>query len=84
MFDDEAPQQSSELPPASIAGGSQMAPKHDEVPDIFDGSGGSMDEHVPDASPETTILGPSALESGKLQSSGTAANRPSSVVACAS
>lgn len=62
MFEDEAPQQSSEMPPATML----QAAHEDEVPDIFDGSGmdGAM---MPDASPETTIHGPSALESGKLQ-----------------
>ena len=62
MFDDEAPQQSSEMPPATVL----QAAHEDEVPDIFDGSG--MDGGTMlDASPETTIHGPSALESGKLQ-----------------
>jgi len=62
MFDEEASQQSSEMPAAAM----QQAAHEDEVPDIFDGSGmdGSM---MADASPETTIHGPSALESGKLQ-----------------
>lgn len=67
MFDDEAPQQSSEMPPASVA---NAAMNTDEVPDIFDGS--AMDapasgEHMADFSPETSIHGPSALDSGKLQ-----------------
>lgn len=62
MFDEEASQQSSEMPPAAMI----QAVHEDEVPDIFDGSG--MDgASMPDASPETTIHGPSALESGKLQ-----------------
>lgn len=62
MFDDEAPQQSSEMPPATVL----QAAHEDEVPDIFDGSG--MDgPSMADSSPETTIHGPSALESGKLQ-----------------
>ncbi len=62
MFEDEAPQQSSEMPPAVVL----QAAHEDEVPDIFDGSG--MDgSSMADSSPETTIHGPSALESGKLQ-----------------
>lgn len=62
MFEDEAPQQSSEMPPATVL----QAAHEDDVPDIFDGSG--MDgPGMADASPETTIHGPSALESGRLQ-----------------
>jgi len=67
MFDDEAPQQSSEMPPASVVTG---APNSDDVPDIFDGSNMDTpvgDEHMADFSPETSIHGPSALDSGKLQ-----------------
>jgi len=67
MFDDEAPQQSSEMPPASAA---NAAMNTDEVPDIFDGSNMDMPaggEHMADFSPETSIHGPSALDSGKLQ-----------------
>jgi hypothetical protein len=62
MFDDEAPQQSSEMPPAAVL----QAAHEDEVPDIFDGSG--IDgPSMADSSPETSIHGPSALDSGKLQ-----------------
>lgn len=80
MFDDEVPQQSSEMPPSAMAGGRPVVPPdEDEVPDIFDGSnlgGPPPGEHMADASPETTLLGPSALESGKLQRMQQPADRP--------
>ncbi len=34
-----------------------------EAPPVFDGT---TDTHLPDRSPETTVMGPSALEAGKL------------------
>ncbi|OGH61699.1 MAG: hypothetical protein A2848_00550 [Candidatus Magasanikbacteria bacterium RIFCSPHIGHO2_01_FULL_50_8] len=69
MFDDDAQAPIPAAPaqqPAPAA--SSASSGGDQVPDIFDGSdpaGG--EQHLPDASPETTVLGPSALDAGKLQ-----------------
>lgn len=64
MFDDEAPQQDTPAP-TSIPEQSI----DEQIPDIFDGSPDAPipGQHMPDASPETSILGPTALEAGKLQ-----------------
>lgn len=64
MFEDESQPQSQPQP--QPLGGLPAPQSPDEIPDIFDGSG-STGEHMPDASPETTMHGPSALAAGKLQ-----------------
>lgn len=66
MFDDEVPQSQAPTAPTSLPG-EQSA--DDQIPDIFDGSPDTPPPglHMADASPETTIMGPTALEAGKLE-----------------
>lgn len=60
MFDE---QETSSAPAAEPT---QSAPAASEAPPIFDGTTPATDQHIPDRSPETSVLGPSALEAGKL------------------
>lgn len=66
MFDDEVPQQQAPTAPTSLPG---ELSADDQIPDIFDGSPDvpAPGLHMADASPETTIMGPTALEAGKLE-----------------
>jgi Bacterial TSP3 repeat len=68
MFDDDVLSQPETSTPAPAVP-APVPPSHeDEIPDIFDGSGGLPPaDHAIDLSPETDISGPSALDVGKLQ-----------------
>ncbi len=72
MFeDDDVPSQSQTAAPVEPAPAAPpLAPAVAGVPDMFDGSATDHDVagdgYMPDASPETTVSGPTALEAGKL------------------